>query len=315
MQNAVIFVDAGYLYRAGADAIARRNVHRRDVELSDVTGLIARILEQVASQWDGEGLRLLRAYWYDGARDGVPSPSQIAIGELPRVKLRLGRVTGGGQKGVDGLIILDLITLARNRAADIAIIVSGDEDLRETVAHVQSFGVTAAVVGFPRSPRQAQSVLLLREADHVVMLGAGDVEAHFEIQKGAGLDASTPVAEPTGAASTATATPPDDESTCSAEDVAADAAAPPVEAAEESLRALCAGVLDDPRFAGVGVADRRGGGRLRRHADQVLVARLAELTGLFPVPPDVLSRARALCIQIEEERGIGSPTNDTALAE
>lgn len=308
LQNVVIFVDAGYLFRAGADAVAHRNVARRDVQLEDVSGLIQTILERVSSQWDGDAPRLLRAYWYDGARDGVPSPSQIAIGELPRVKLRLGRVSSGGQKGVDGLIILDLITLARNRAADIAIIVSGDEDLRETVAHVQNFGVTVAVVGFARSPRQAQSILLLREADHVVALTADDVRPHFQIQEGAGLDTSpnsralpgaSPGEVPLEAASTENAQGEQEDCT---DDAASDASAPPPEAAEESLRALCEGVLDDPRFAHRGVVDQRTEGRLLRHADQVLVARLAELTGVFPVPADVLNRARTLCVQLNRDR-------------
>lgn len=311
MQNVVIFVDAGYLFRAGADAIAHRNVTRRDVQLEDISGLIQTMLDRVSSQWDGDAPRLLRAYWYDGARDGVPSPSQIAIGELPRVKLRLGRVSSGGQKGVDGLIILDLITLARNRAADIAIIISGDEDLRETVAHVQSFGVTVAVVGFPRSPRQAQSVLLLREADHVVTLTADDVRPHFQIQEGAGLDSnpdpSTPRVSPVGTSDEATSAEDveDAEQPISDDDDSSrDASAPPPEAVEESLRALCEGVLDDPRFEHEGVVDPRAEGRLLHRADQVLVARLAELTGVFPVPSDVLNRARTLCSQLARDRRV-----------
>lgn len=316
MQNAVIFVDAGYLFRAAADSIAHRNVRRRDVQATDVNGLIANILTRVASQWDGDDIRLLRAYWYDGAVDGVPSPSQIAIGELPRVKLRLGRVTGGGQKGVDGLIILDLITLARNHAADLAIIVSGDEDLRETVAHVQSFGVTAAVVGFPRSDRQGQSILLLREADHVVMLHSEDVETHFVIDEGAGMDDTATVALSNDSAIEVAITAPGADSTSIAKSVfEADPAAPPVEEAAESLRLLCDELLDDPRFQREGVADPRVEGRLRRYADKVLVGKLHDLTGEFPVPPDVLNRARALCMKIAEERGSKFPTSDRTVAE
>lgn len=319
MHNAVIFVDAGYLYRAGADAVAHRNVPRRDVELEDVPGLIDAILARVASLWDGDNLRLLRTYWYDGARDGIPSGSQIAVGDLPRVKLRLGRVSGGGQKGVDGLIILDLITLARNGAADVAVLVSGDEDLRETIAHVQSFGVTVVVAGFPRSPRQAQSVLLLREADHCVALSADDVRHHFCITDGAGVESdAAAVARLGGPADPVVSSPNQPPATRPGHEgiaepsvsssavngaplsVAAEAAAPPQEAADASLRSLCLGVISDQRFAVSGVVDPRDPERLRHRADQVLVARLAELTGEFPVDAGVLTRARLLCIELEK---------------
>lgn len=83
---------------------------------------------------------LVRPRWPlgpDGARNGVPTPEQVAIGSLPKVKLRLGRVTGSGQKGVDGLIIIDLLNLSTHRAVDVAILFSGDEDLREAASSLR----------------------------------------------------------------------------------------------------------------------------------------------------------------------------------
>jgi hypothetical protein len=59
---------------------------------------------------------MLRAYWYDAAKDAIPTPEQLLIARLPRVMLRLGRLSGGKQKGVDSLIVRDLMTLARERA-------------------------------------------------------------------------------------------------------------------------------------------------------------------------------------------------------
>jgi len=130
---------------------------------------IEKLVAAASACCDGESFRLLRTYWYDGAADdhGVPSATQVAVGELAKVKLRLGRMTASGQKGVDGLIILDLITLARNRAVDVAILFTGDEDLREAALHAQGFGLTLVVAGFPPTAGQGQSKLLLREADHV----------------------------------------------------------------------------------------------------------------------------------------------------
>jgi hypothetical protein len=74
---------------------------------------------------------MLRVYWYDGAPDAIPLSDHLAIAKLTNVKLRLGRLTRGEQKGVDWLIIRDLMTLARERAIATALLVSGDEDLRE----------------------------------------------------------------------------------------------------------------------------------------------------------------------------------------
>lgn len=291
MRSAAIFVDAGYLFSAGSDLAHGSVVKRHHMELHDPEALVQRVMAQATECWDGEPLRLLRTYWYDGAFDGVPSPTQVAVGDLPRVKLRLGRMTAGGQKGVDGLIILDLITLARNRAVDVAILISGDEDLRETVLHAQSFGLTMIVAGFPPSARQGQSLLLLREADHVLSLSKTDIEPHLVL---------TPEAVLSGVGSPASPIPENDT-----EQPAQPAISAPHPAeADESLRTLCHGVVDDPRFTDtLAILDSSGcSPRLTRQADRVLIARLAELTGVFPVDGDLVRRSRDMCIDFVNAR-------------
>jgi hypothetical protein len=106
-----IFVDAGYLFSAGSDVVFGQVHRRRELLLQDPGGLLEKLTSITEDCCDDESLRILRTYWYDGAVNGLPVPDQIAVGSLPRVKLRLGRINAGGQKGVDGLIILDLITL------------------------------------------------------------------------------------------------------------------------------------------------------------------------------------------------------------
>lgn len=283
MQTAVIFIDAGYLFSAGSDLLVGRVAARKNIRLVEPEGFLANLMTATTGLWDGEPLRLLRTYWYDGAVDGIPSPSQIAVGDLPRVKLRLGRMSAGGQKGVDGLIILDLITIARNRAADVAIILSGDEDLRETALHAQSFGVTVVVAGFPSTSRQRQSTLLLREADHVVKLSTTDVSDHLVI--------------PRSPASTPEAAAPEESVT---KDVQLVQPTPPEEEVDQSIDDLCRGVVLDPRFGGArGVLDSSSHEpRLTKQADKVLIARLAELTGTFPVDSAVVRRARERCIRM-----------------
>jgi len=68
------------------------------------------------------------------------------------------------QKGVDSLIVTDLIELARNHAITDAVILSGDEDIRIGVQIAQSFGVRVHLVGIVPS-RGSQSMNLLQESD------------------------------------------------------------------------------------------------------------------------------------------------------
>jgi uncharacterized LabA/DUF88 family protein len=277
VRTAAIFIDAGYLYSGGTALLYGAVQRRRDVRLADTEQFIALLARRAAECCDGDELRILRTYWYDGAREGVPSPEQIAIGELPRVKLRLGRVSGGGQKGVDGLVILDLINLARNRAIDVAVVLSGDEDIREAALYAQGFGVSLIVAGFEASAGQDQSALLLREADHVVRLDTSEIERHIRL-----VD---------DAANAPTTHDPD----------TAPESAPDAAQAEESVRAVCASVMGDERFATV-PAVREDGDRLTYRADRILVAKLAELTGTFPVDSELLARARAICLDLWSQR-------------
>jgi hypothetical protein len=107
---------------------------------------------------------LLRIYWYDGTSAG-PSPQHLSLAHLNDVKVRLGFVnTIGQQKGVDSLIVTDMIELARNRAVSDLVLLSGDEDIRVGVQQAQQWGVRVHLVGIKPS-RGSQSLTLLQEAD------------------------------------------------------------------------------------------------------------------------------------------------------
>jgi len=110
-------------------------------------------------------------------RDAVPDPQQARIGELRKVKLRLGRFgREGEQKGVDLRIGLDLVTHARNGAADVFLLVSGDDDLTEAVEEAQGHGVEVVVLAVPDAGEKPHGVSrhLLRAADDLDLL-AGSV--------------------------------------------------------------------------------------------------------------------------------------------
>ncbi|WP_428967156.1 hypothetical protein [Micromonospora fluostatini] len=54
----------------------------------DYESLIDALVQQAEALSE---LPMLRVHWHDSARDGVPDGSQQFIGDLPNVKLRLGR--------------------------------------------------------------------------------------------------------------------------------------------------------------------------------------------------------------------------------
>ena len=95
------------------------------------------------------------------------------IGELPRVKLRLGRLSPRGeQKGVDLRIGLDLASHGRNRVSDLIYLLSGDDDLTEAVEEAQHHGVQVVILAVPDGKAQAHAVSrhLIRECDDIVVL-------------------------------------------------------------------------------------------------------------------------------------------------
>lgn len=168
-----MFVDAGYLYAEGGK-LCCGSAKRDRVRLtpSDARDFLADLAARAS------GVPVLRTYWYDGARDGIPTTEQQIIAALSNVKLRLGRLNvRRQQKGVDALIYRDLMTLARERAISDAFLVAGDEDLREGVRAAQDMGVRVTLIGIePKHGTRNQSRELASEADEVVRLGRADLE-------------------------------------------------------------------------------------------------------------------------------------------
>lgn len=156
MDRVAVFVDAGYVFAQGSVLLAGKKLPRGEITLDHQAGVdvLARFAEKVSAA------RLLRIYWYDGTSTG-PTPQHLTLAHLDNVKVRLGFVNSvGEQKGVDSLIVTDMIALARNRAISDAVLVSGDEDLRVGVQQAQEFGVRVHLVGIKPS-RGSQSLFLL----------------------------------------------------------------------------------------------------------------------------------------------------------
>ena len=120
MDRVAVFVDAGYLFAQGSLELCGRKLERRHVSL-DHRALID-ALKEFAERTSG--LPLLRIYWYDGTSQG-PTSQHNTLADQADMKVRLGFVnTAGQQKGVDSLVVTDMITLARNRAMAECILLS-----------------------------------------------------------------------------------------------------------------------------------------------------------------------------------------------
>lgn len=93
------------------------------------------------------------------------SQDQETIAKTEGVKCRFGTINSHGQqKGVDSLIVTDMIELARIQAISDALVLSGDEDVRVGVQVAQTFGIRVHVLGI-HPAKGSQSPSLIAEAD------------------------------------------------------------------------------------------------------------------------------------------------------
>lgn len=178
MDRYAIFVDAGYFFAAGAQAAFGSQISRKQVTLKSPPAMFADLCAKASAA--AGGIPLLRAYWYDAMPGPRLSLTQSSLALLGGVKLRLGALNSmGEQKGVDSLIVTDIIDLARNRALADAVIVSGDEDLRIAVQVAQSFGVRVHILA-AGDPSKNVSPTLQMEADSVSALDAAWFSSHMD---------------------------------------------------------------------------------------------------------------------------------------
>ena len=170
-----IMIDVGYIY-ASAGELLFSSAARRDYRV-DADKLIQSLTRHADDQVRGE---LLRVYWYDAARDRVPTIDQRVIAQMPWVKLRLGNLNARGQqKGVDAQIRADMEALARHRAITDAVLVAGDEDMVPAVEAAQAFGVRVHLWGVEPPYGTNQAERLVWESDTVDVLERAFIEPFF----------------------------------------------------------------------------------------------------------------------------------------
>jgi uncharacterized LabA/DUF88 family protein len=197
VERALGMVDAGFLSRATGAAL-KLDVSSFDFEPIDVRNWF----RYSAALIDRE---FLRAYWYDGAYPpgshllGEQMKQFSELESAPGIQLRLGRLerrpnsqksairraveAAGGdwstfcenfdlrdelqQKGVDTLIVLDMVRLARDGAFQTLLLMSGDADLVEAVRTVQDAG-REVILGVPVGAGVAPE--LRRVVDELVVI-------------------------------------------------------------------------------------------------------------------------------------------------
>ena len=196
-----ILIDAGYLY-ASVGLLVLGTTSRRAFRVA-AESLIDELITLAAERVPGE---LLRMYWYDAARDRVPTVEQRQIAALPHVKVRLGNLNSAGQqKGVDAQVRQDLEVLARHRAVSDVVLLAGDEDMVPAVEAAQAYGVRVHVWGVEPPYGVNQAERLVWEADTVEQLDADFWRPFLEAEPAAepapvatGAAAAAPVGTPAG---------------------------------------------------------------------------------------------------------------------
>lgn len=173
VERVAAFVDAGYFWVQLSYLLYGEKRRREDI-LIDAPKMRESLISAIHDQF--AGCSLLRIYWYDG-RDprGVVTEQHQALARLDDIKMRYGTLNAyGQQKGVDGLLMADLLALAQNRAITSAIILSGDADLAPGVGAAQMLGVRIHRLGI--NGRSASSPILLAEVDKNIEWPREDIE-------------------------------------------------------------------------------------------------------------------------------------------
>ncbi|MEU6997013.1 NYN domain-containing protein [Nonomuraea sp. NPDC046570] len=170
-----VLVDVGYLYAAAGEVLLGAKERKEYRVAADE--LIQSLQKHAEQRISGE---LLRIYWYDAARDRVPTVDQRVIAQLPWVKVRLGNLNARGQqKGVDAQIRSDLEALARHHAVTDTILLAGDEDMVPAVEAAQAYGVRIHLWGVEPPYGTNQAERLVWESDTVEVIKAEFLSPYF----------------------------------------------------------------------------------------------------------------------------------------
>lgn len=179
--TSLLLVDAGYLIGGLLTHVGTK--HRADVAIdySSVCDVLAELAEEQT------GTPLLRQTWYDGAR-GTAGPEHRELASQPGVHVALGWLTFANgkpmQKGVDGLIVRDLVLAATRGRIDDVILLAGDADLVPGLAEAADSGLRTHVwdVYTPADEgRPAEELVAV--ADRRLTIDLADLAPHVRLRR------------------------------------------------------------------------------------------------------------------------------------
>jgi hypothetical protein len=149
MDRFMVMVDAGYFLRQSIEIVSHRaSSVRKDLVITDPEQMIRMLVAKSRALLETPDRELLRVYWYDGVLPAGMTLQQRSISALPDVLFRAGTVNPSGQqRGVDPLIITDLMELTIHRGICDAVLITGDSDLAIGISMVQRQGIRIAVMG------------------------------------------------------------------------------------------------------------------------------------------------------------------------
>lgn len=177
MNRIAVLLDAGYFRVQVGNLIEGEYTTRSKVQIN-YSALRDRMIQEIERQIPAS--HLLRVYWYDGPGQNGKTKEHEAIDQLDDFKLRLGTRNGTGQqKGVDGLIIADLISLTQQRAITHAVLLSGDSDIAPGVIAAQGMGLRVHLLSIGSS--KATSPILAAEVDLKRAWSASDVQTFAKL--------------------------------------------------------------------------------------------------------------------------------------
>jgi uncharacterized LabA/DUF88 family protein len=176
-----VFVDAGYVFAAGATAAFGAVRPRPQLKL-DVPALYNELLHVSAVR--AEANRLLRMYWYDGLPSTGYADSHRDVAAHDYMLLRLSPLDSRNrQSGVDILLAEDLVQLTANRAICDAVLMTGDVDMLIGVRAAQRMGTRVHLVGIaPVEDNQHES--LTAEVDTRTVFNAKLVQGFLSLVNG-----------------------------------------------------------------------------------------------------------------------------------
>ena len=202
MNRFAVMVDAGYVLRQAVEILSSKaSTKRNELVIHDPAALVGALIEAGKNALGITDRELLRVYWYDGVPANGFTPQQRTLSDLPDFQLRAGTINSARQqKGVDSLIITDLIELAANHAICDAVLYTGDSDLAVGIELAQRKGVRIAVIGvedLSAGVPHHQSHEILSRADRVARIGASTLSQFLRYQASASpAPAPTPVVPP-----------------------------------------------------------------------------------------------------------------------